>query len=177
MSISNGLESLKKGEKMSKIIVVYYTFEGSTKSMAELLTQHLNADLLELKPVKELKSKGFSKFILGGFQVMIGKKPELKPLNKNLDEYDIILVGSPIWAGTYTPPIKSLLEEDYIKGKKVAYFYTHQGGDKKAVDKAKAVIERDNIFIGAKGFLNPKKDIESSSKDSKLWTHEIVSKI
>lgn len=162
---------------MSKTIVVYYSFEGSTKSVAELLAQHLNADSLEIKPVKELKSKGFSKFILGGFQVMIGKKPKLKPLNKNLDDYDIVLVGSPIWAGTYTPPIKSLLEGNYIEGKKVAYFYTHQGGHNKAVAKAKPVIEEKNIFIGAKDFMNPKKDVEASSRDAKSWTDKIISNI
>lgn len=154
---------------MSKIVVVYYSFEGSTKGIAELLAQHSNADLLEVKPLKELQSKGFAKFIWGGSQVVMGKKPELMPLSKNLDEYDIVFVGTPIWAGTYAPPIKTLLEGDYIDGKKVAYFYCHEGGHGKAVDKVNVVIEKKNTFIGAKDFLNPKKNIQSSSKEARLW--------
>ncbi len=159
---------------MSKIIVVYYSFEGNTKSIAAFLAKDLNADILEIKPIKELKSKGFGKYFWGGTQVIMGIKPELKPLSKNLDEYDTILVGTPIWAGTYAPPIKTLLEENYIEGKKVAYFYCHQGGPGKAVDKAKSVIEKKNTFIGAKDFLKPKKNIESSSKEAKLWAERII---
>lgn len=159
---------------MNKIIVVYYSFEGSTKGVAEMLAQHLNADLMEVKPAKELKSKGFSKFIWGGSQVVMGKKPDLIPFKKNLDEYDIIFVGTPIWAGTYTPPIKTLLEGNYIEGKKVAYFYSHEGGHKKAVAKAQAVIEQKNTFIGAKDFKNPKKNMESSSQEARSWAEEVM---
>lgn len=159
---------------MSKILVVYYTFEGSTKSIAECIAKHLNADLLEIKPVKELKSKGFSKYIWGGYQVVMGKKPEIMPLNKNLKDYDIVLVGTPIWAGTYAPPIKTLLEENYIKGKKIAYFYGHEGGHRRAIDKAKVVIEKNNTFIGAKDFLNPKKNLDKCSKDAKSWAEQLI---
>lgn len=159
---------------MSKIIVVYYSFEGNTKSIAEFLAKDLSADILEVKPNKEIKSKGFGKYFWGGRQVIMGKKPELKPLSKNLDEYDIILVGTPIWAGTYAPPIKTLLEENYIEGKKVAYFYSHQGGPGKAVDKAKSVIQKKNTFIGYKDFLSPKENIESSSKEAKRWAEHII---
>lgn len=159
---------------MSKIIVVYYSFEGSTKAIAQVLAQQLNADLLEIKPVKEIQSKGFSKFIWGGSQVVMGKKPELIPLSKNLDNYDLVFVGTPIWASTYAPPIKTLLEDDYIKGKKVAYFYCHQGGPGKAVEKARAVIEKKNTFIGANDFLNPNKNWEASSERAKLWAEQIT---
>ncbi|XMB87227.1 flavodoxin [Mycoplasmatota bacterium WC44] len=154
---------------MSKIIVVYYSFEGSTKRVAEYLAQHLDADLMEVKPESELKSKGFSKFIWGGYQVFMGKKPELTPLTRDLNEYDTVFVGTPIWAGTYAPPIKSLLEGDFIKGKQVAYFYCHEGGHRKAVEKAKRVIEIHNEFIGAKDILNPKRDMESCLKDVRNW--------
>ncbi|KOA18696.1 flavodoxin [Clostridium homopropionicum DSM 5847] len=73
---------------MSKILVLYYSFEGSTKKIAEIIAKNIDAKLEEVKPVNELKSKGFSKFIWGGSQVIIGKKPKLLPIGVNLDDYD-----------------------------------------------------------------------------------------
>ncbi len=141
---------------MGKILVAYYSFEGFTKQIAETMATHINADILEIHPKKEIKSKGFGKYVWGGSQVMMGKKPKLCPFDKQIDDYDIILIGSPIWAGTYTPPIKSLLEEGFIHNKKVAYFYTFDGGAEKAEEKAKSVLEKQNSYLGAMGFLNPK---------------------
>jgi len=46
-----------------KILVVYYSFEGSTRLMAETIAHELKADVLELKPVKDLQSKGFMKYV------------------------------------------------------------------------------------------------------------------
>ena len=54
---------------MSKVLVVYYSFEGHTKKIAEKISQNLNADILEVKPKNEKKSSGFSKFLWGGSQV------------------------------------------------------------------------------------------------------------
>lgn len=159
---------------MSKILIAYYSFEGSTKLIAETLSETLKADIMEVKPVKEMKSKGFGKYIWGGSQVIMGKKPELAKLTKDIKEYDIILIGTPIWAGTYSPPIKTLLEGNYIEGKKVAYFYCHEGGAGKALEKAKAVIEKKNTFIGAKDFVNVKKDKEQSVEEAKEWSEELL---
>ncbi|XMB66065.1 NAD(P)H-dependent oxidoreductase [Mycoplasmatota bacterium zrk1] len=160
---------------MSKTLIIYYSFEGSTREIAESISRVLKADLMEVKPIEELKSKGFSKFIWGGYQVVTGKKPELNPLSKNLDDYDTVFIGTPIWAGTYAPPIKSLIE-DYIEGKKVAYFYCHEGGHKKAIEKAKQAIEKKNAFIGAKGFMNPKKNLELSSEEANNWAKLVLTK-
>jgi flavodoxin len=46
---------------MSKPIILFYSFEGNTKKVAEFLSKELNLPCEQIKPVKDLKSKGFSK--------------------------------------------------------------------------------------------------------------------
>lgn len=63
---------------MSKVLILYYSFEGSTKKIAEYLANNLQVDIKRVEPVNELKSKGFSKFLWGGSQVIMKKTPEIK---------------------------------------------------------------------------------------------------
>jgi len=158
---------------MKKALVLYYSFEGNTKKVAEVLAESLHADIEEIKPVKELKSKGFSKFIWGGSQVVMGKKPEIVELQSDLSIYDIVFVGSPIWAGTFAPPVKTLLE-DKISNKKIAYFYTHDGGYKKATEKGKETITLKNQFLGAIDLQTISKNWEVSKDKIILWGKEIL---
>lgn len=158
---------------MSNILVMYYSFEGFTKEIGDAIANELDADVQEIKPEKELKSRGFSKFIWGGSQVVMGKTPELLPFDKDIDDYDTIFIGSPIWAGTYAPPVKTLLQKDGIVNKKIIYFFTHQGGPGSAVEKARKVIEKRNVFLDSKDFLNRKDNWKEMKETAIKWAEEI----
>jgi flavodoxin len=92
---------------MSKALVLCYSFEGYTLQMANYIKDALQIEVIEIKPLNELKTKGFYKYIWGGRQVVFKKKPELSPIDVDFDLYDTIFIGSPIWAGTYAPPIRT----------------------------------------------------------------------
>ena len=129
---------------MSKSIILYYSFEGSTKKVAKFLAKELDLPIERIKPVKDLKTKGFGKYIIGGGQVIMNKKPKLMPIEANLDDYDTVFIGSPIWAGSFVPAIKSLLESGELIGKKVAFFYCHDGGPGKAEAKIQDAVSIHN---------------------------------
>ena len=63
-----------------KILIVYYSLTGNTKYIAELIKEAINADILPIKPIKELNPKGTMKFIWGGAQATMKKKPKLEPI-------------------------------------------------------------------------------------------------
>lgn len=130
---------------MKKILVVYYSFEGNTEFIAEAIAGALDADIQRLKPIKDLKSKGFSKFVWGGRQVVRKKKPELEPLDKNPDDYEMLIIGTPVWAFNYTPAVRSFLAKYPLKGKKIAIFCTHQGGPKKTLANLEAALAGNTI--------------------------------
>jgi flavodoxin len=159
---------------MSKVLVVYYSFEGATELIAESISHAMRFDILSIKPVKEIKSKGFSKYVWGGGQVVMGIVPKIEPIQIDLDAYDTILLGSPIWAGTFAPPLRTFLENEKVRNKRIAYFYTHDGGASLAVERAKEAISKHNTFIASLGLENVRHNQESSKKQAIDWAKSIL---
>ena len=52
---------------MSKILIVYYSLTGNTQFIAEVLRDSIKADILELRPIKELKADSGTRFVWGGY--------------------------------------------------------------------------------------------------------------
>lgn len=115
---------------MKKGIIIYYSFEGTTKFVAETLAKKLGFDLLKLEPTEELKTKGFMKYVWGGAQVFMKKEPTLKKYELEREKYDKIVIASPVWAGTYTPPFKTFLknEKKFLTNKSIGLVACHDGG-------------------------------------------------
>jgi len=155
------------------VAVVFYSFEGNTKYVAEVLANHIGAKLIELKPENDLVSKGFSKYIWGGKQVVFGNMPRLLDFTEDLEQYDLIFIGSPIWAGKYAPAIKTVLETPLFHRKKVAYFYTHEGGAGK-IERTEKVINKENHLVSSYSLINVMKRHGEFEKDLLAWADEVI---
>lgn len=120
-----------------KTAIVYYSMSGNTKMVAEIIAKELSADLIEIKPVKDYPDKGARKFIWGGMKAVMGEKPQLNPYEFNGD-YDRIIFATPVWASSFTPPIRTFIDENHaaLKGKHFAVCVCYAGGGaEKAIDK------------------------------------------
>jgi flavodoxin len=124
--------------------------------VAGKLKELLNADVLELKTADTKKRKGLAKYVWGGGQVFSHKKPELQPFTFNPADYDLIILGAPVWAGSPAPAIDSFLTQTKISGKKIALFVCHGGGGKKALGKFKTLVSGNEV-IAQIDFNNPSK--------------------
>ncbi|MFH1283651.1 MAG: flavodoxin [bacterium] len=156
-----------------KTLVIFYSFDGNTKLIAESIAEEINAELAELKQKDEPKSKGFMKYFWGGRQALMRKKPELLPLDKKTEEYDVIFIGTPVWAWTYAPPLNTFFSISSFSGKKIALFCCHGGGKGKIFDKMKEALP-DNQFLGEIDFLEPiKNNKEDSIQKAKKWAKDI----
>lgn len=112
-----------------KTIVIYYSLEGNTKEAAEKIATELKADILELKPVKEIPKSGFFKFLKGGMQASLGLCPGMKSFVFQHENYDRIILGTPVWAGKCAPIIRSFLKKYEVHEKITAVFTSSGGGD------------------------------------------------
>ncbi len=131
-----------------KKAVVYYSMSGNTKYVAQKIAEKTGADLVELVPEKSYPDKGMKKFLWGGKSALMGEKPALVPYEFNADEYDTVIIGSPVWASSVTPPINTFLGDhgEEIKGKKLAVFLCFAGGGAdKAIKKLKKALGRENL--------------------------------
>jgi flavodoxin len=156
-----------------RALIAYYSYEGNTKIIAENMADEIGADLLRLVPEKEMRSKGFMKFVWGGKQAVMGKKPLLKNLDKNPDEYDLIIIGTPVWAGRPAPPVKTFMVDHLPGEKKLAFFYTYEGGEGKTLDLMDEMKNGGKV-LGKTGFMAPVKgDSETIIKSARKWVSSL----
>jgi flavodoxin len=111
-----------------KTLIVFYSLTGNVKKIAAAIATATGGDLLEIKTKKEIPTSGFGKYFWGGKQVMRKEMPELLPFGKNPNDYDLIFIGTPVWAGNFAPAIRSFLASAKLQNKKIALFCSH-GGD------------------------------------------------
>ncbi|MDY6338523.1 MAG: flavodoxin [Saccharofermentans sp.] len=129
-----------------KTAVVFYSMHGNVRYVSEKVAKELGADLIELIPVKAYPDKGAMQFIWGGSAVTFKKKPELEPYTFNASDYDLVIIGTPVWASNFTPPLRTFFENNDLTGKKIAVIATSAGGDSaKCVEAVKAAAKADSL--------------------------------
>lgn len=155
-------------------LVIFYSLNGNTKLIAENIAQAAGADLLELKPKKDIPSKGLMKYLQGGKAAVTKAKTELLPFDKDPGQYDLFFIGTPVWAGTYTPALNTFFATHPLSNKKIALFCCHLGGKGKIFDKMKEVL-KDNHILGEIDFKEPlKKNTDENIKKARDWTEIII---
>lgn len=157
-----------------KKLIVFYSLEGNTRFVAQKMGEAISADLLEVKPQKDISAKGFMRYVWGGKAAMKKETPELLPLTKNIEDYDVLLIGTPVWAGTYAPALNTLFHNHSVHGKKIALFCCHAGGKGKVFQKMQDALPG-NEFIGQIDFKDPLKGREEQSAESaQAWARSLV---
>lgn len=122
--------------RLMKTLVVYYSRTGATRKVAEKIAFLLGSDIGEIVDLKN--RKGVFGFLSAGYSAFTRKLTEIKAPEKDPSAYDLIVVGTPIWAGNITPAARTYLSRIAVEGgarKKYALFYTSTSADeqKKAV--------------------------------------------
>lgn len=138
-----------------KIAVVYYSFEGNTHKAAEAIAEATNAELIRISPKKEIPTNKL-KFLFGGFQAITKKCPKLNEIEQDLSSYDLIFIGTPVWASSITPPIRSFLRQTDLAGKKVAPFACYAGEAGKSIEQMKELLSSSEI-VDQGVFVDPAK--------------------
>ena len=159
--------------KNKKALVIYYSLEGNTEIIAKKIAATVKSDILFLKPKKEMKSKGFMKFVWGGRQVMLKKEPELLPFEKNPEDYDILIIGTPVWMATFTPPLRSFFKSIDLKSKKAVLFCTHDGGPGKTIENMSKMLGDDANILSTMEFNRVAREKEINLKKCEEWINSI----
>ncbi len=141
-----------------KTLIVYFSLDGNTEYMAERIGEHLDAGVLRIDPVKKYRGKGFIKILLGGKDAVTGAKPALTPYDPQLENYDRVVIGFPVWASTFAPPVKTFIAEnrDGLREKSLSAFCCEAGnGGEKALHELSEFIGKD--LVSKAVFIEPKK--------------------
>ena len=118
-----------------KKVIVYYSYHGNTKSIAEMIQKSTGADIARIETVVSYDGDYNSvlTFIFnsvvnqGQDEVNSGYCPKIKPLNIDLSKYDEVILGTPVWWYTFAPAMNTFLKENDLSGKTVYPFATNGG--------------------------------------------------
>ena len=106
-----------------KNLVVYYSRSSNTETLAKEIAKAINGEIKKIELIKELS------FFWAAVTSLLGKEGKIKPIDYDLNYYDNIFVGSPVWAGKTSTPINTFLNHADFTGKNVYLFLT-QGDEK-----------------------------------------------
>jgi len=110
-----------------KALVVYYSRTGATREVARSLSEALKGDIDEIGDVKG--RRGPIGFIRSGREASRKELPEIRDISRDTSGYDILIIGTPVWAGTMASPVRTFLARRKGKLRKAAFFCTMGGGD------------------------------------------------
>ena len=152
-----------------KTAVVYYSMGGNTAMVAGKLAGTLSADLISISPKRAYPDKGIWKFLWGGKSAVMAEAPALEPYTFSAEEYDLVILGFPVWASNIAPPVRTFIRDnlDALKDKKIAAFACESGsGGAKALDKLAGCLERGSLT--ATMILIDPKDRPKPENDQKI---------
>ena len=150
---------------MSKKLVAYFSASGVTAKVADMLADAVGADIYEIRPEvpytkadlnwMDKKSRSTIEMNDKAFRPAIADK------DAEIDQYDTIFIGFPIWWYVAPTIINTFLESYDFSGKKVILFAT-SGGSKfgKTVEELKVSVPDTCEIIEGK-LLNGKQTIPS----------------
>ena len=113
---------------MKKLLTVYYSWSnGNTERIAQMLQKEAGGDLVKID-TKDPYTGSYDEVVSQGQEeVERGYEPEIRELDVNISDYDVIAVGTPTWWYTMAPAVKTFLHAENFAGKTVIPFMTNGG--------------------------------------------------
>ncbi len=110
-----------------KTLIIYFSRSGHTEKIGKELAERLDADLESIKDKK--KREGIIGWIKSGRDSLKKKTTSIEKVKHKPKNYDVILIGTPVWAGNVPPATRTLLKKYHRKIDNVAFFSTSKSGD------------------------------------------------
>lgn len=161
--------------KNSKVLIVYYSAQGHTDNVAKKIASNLNADVFLIEPKDEYTSDDLN---YSDSNSRVSREHndeslrdvELKNISvDNWNDYDVVLIGYPIWWGIAVWPVNNFVKENDFNGKTVIPFCTSASSGLGNSGKNLEAIANGGNWLEGKRF-------SSSASDSviKEWTDSIL---
>ena len=143
---------------MCKKLVAYFSASGTTRKIAEMIAQVAEADLYEIMPKQPYSIADLNwmdKKSRSSVEMSDKKfRPEISDIDVQVDKYDEIILGFPIWWYVAPTIINTFLEKFDFSGKKIVLFATS----------------------GGSGFGNTVSELKPSAPDAEIVEGKVLNK-
>ena len=149
---------------MSKVLVAYFSASGVTRRPAQKIAIALNGDIFEIEPVDIYTNEDLNWLDRNSRSSIEMKdkssRPKITKRVTNIDDYDTVVIGFPVWWFTAPTIINTFIEENNLASKKIYIFVTSGGsGSKKSFNDLQKKYPELN-FVNHKRFKGNESDIE-----------------
>jgi flavodoxin len=110
---------------MTRILVAYYSRSGNTRKIARQIAATLNADVEEI--IDTDRRQGIRGYLRSGRQAFFRKMTSLQPEIRRPSDYDLVVIGSPIWNISLSSPVRTYIRQHRREIKDAAFFCTCGG--------------------------------------------------
>lgn len=110
---------------MKKILLVFYSRSGFTRKLAKDIAEGCPCDVEEIQDVKS--RGGAMGYLRTVWEAWSGMSPPIKEMTKDPAQYDLVVLGSPIWFSDMATPLRAYTKKQKGKFKEVAFFCTCGG--------------------------------------------------
>ncbi len=166
MPESDGVDTVAGASR----VVVDGEMYGSVEFMANTIQETTGGDLFEIKTVQDYPTLHEPLVDLADEELANDARPELSTHIDNLDEYDTVFVGYPIWWGDMPMPLYSFFDEYDFSGKTIIPFSSHGGS--RLANTVETIAELEPDAAVTDGFTVSRNDIE---EDASAVAEELVS--
>lgn len=122
-----------------KTLVVYYSRSGHTEQIAREIASQCQADIDRIRDAGGDRS-GWWGYLRSGWQAATGATPPIQRAGKNPADYDLVVIGTPVWNWGLAAPVRSYAKRHASEFRQVAFFCTEGGsGDSRAFDELQQI--------------------------------------
>ena len=149
---------------MSKILVSYFSASGVTKNIAKKISDAVNGDLFEIEPLKKYTAEDLdwtNKHSRSSIEMNDKtSRPQISKKISNIEEYNTVIIGFPVWWYTAPKIINTFIEENNLENKNIYVFVTSGGTGSEGSFKDLKDTYNNLNFISSKRFIGKESNEE-----------------
>ena len=170
--------SFSKSTNSSKIIMIYYSLTGNTEKFANYITEISDEiSSFKIEPKTPYPQDYNTMLKIAQEEQSSNARPEIKNALDNVNDYEIILLGYPIWYSHLPNIVINQLEKLDLNGKIIYPFNTHGGsGIANSIDDIKSYVTNATVKDGFPIITNDIIEKDLSMNKIKVWLEKIIDK-
>lgn len=156
-----------------KTAVIYFSLDGNTRHLAEIIAESTGGTLIEIRPERKQEQESSLKHIWGSKQVTLPEEPSIIPVEEEFERYDLLFLGTPVWAGGAAPPICTFIKEREFFRKEFALFVSYSGRTGRVFQELRKRLAGNEI-LGEIGVREPLEQSGSELEERiRAWAREM----
>ena len=168
---TNTTEGHQNNQASENVLVLYFSHTGNTETVANFIHEAVGGDIVKLETEEQYTDNYNDLLDIAQEEKNENARPALSTQIENIDDYDTIFLGYPIWWADCPMAIYTFLDEYDLSGKIIAPFVT-SGGSGLSGTPNDIQNEEPNATV-TEGLSIRDDNVENSQSEVNEWLSEI----